>query len=159
LTRYFDASALVKRYVRERGSATDPLGAKGDAMSADSFGLTAIGQIAVRAQDLERAVAFYRDTLGMRFLFQAPPGLAFFDCGGIRLMLSRPEQPEFDHPSAIIYYKVSDIQQARNTLVARGVTFESEPHRIATLPDHDLWMGFFRDSEGNLLAVMSEVRR
>lgn len=127
-------------------------------MSADSFGLTAIGQIAVRAQDLQRAVAFYRDTLGMRFLFQAPPGLAFFDCGGIRLMLSRPEQPEFDHPSAIIYYKVADIQQARDTLVGRGVAFESEPHLIAKLPDHDLWMGFFRDSEGNLLAVMSEVR-
>ncbi len=128
-------------------------------MSADSFGLTAIGQIAVRAQDLERAVAFYRDTLGMRFLFQAPPGLAFFDCGGIRLMLSRPEQPEFDHPSSTIYYKVPDIQQARNALVGRGITFESEPHLIAKLPDHDLWMGFFRDSEGNLLAVMSEVRR
>lgn len=128
-------------------------------MCADSFGLTAIGQIAVRAQDLQRAVAFYRDTLGMRFLFQAPPGLAFFDCGGIRLMLSRPEQPEFDHPSSIIYYKVADIQQARDTLVGRGVSFESEPHLIAKLPDHDLWMGFFRDSEGNLLAVMSEVRR
>jgi methylmalonyl-CoA/ethylmalonyl-CoA epimerase len=122
-----------------------------------TFGLGAMGQIALRATDLDRAVAFYRDTLGMRFLFQAPPGLAFFDCGGIRLMLSRPE-PEFDHPSAIIYYTVADIQQARDTLVGRGVAFESEPHLIAKLPDHDLWMGFFRDSEGNLLALMSEVR-
>jgi len=124
-----------------------------------AFGLGAIGQIALRAHDLDRAVAFYRDTLGMRFLFTAPPGLAFFDCGGIRLMLSRPEQPELDHPGSVIYYKVPDIQHARDTLVGRGVAFESEPHLIARLPDHDLWMGFFRDSEGNPLALMSEVRR
>ncbi len=126
--------------------------------TAPTFGFHTIGQIAVRVQNLERAVAFYRDTLGMRFLFQAPPGLAFFDCGGIRLMLSRPEKSESDHPASVIYYKVDDIQQAREALVARGVPFESEPHLIARLPDHDLWMGFFRDSEDNLLGVMSEVR-
>lgn len=122
------------------------------------FALSQIGQISMRAKDVARAVQFYRDTLGLRFLFEAPPQLAFFDCGGVRLMLSRPEDGAFDHPGSVLYYKVSDIQAARDALVARGVAFESEPHLIARMPDHDLWMGFFRDSEDNMLAVMSEVR-
>ena len=127
-------------------------------MSAKSgFGLDRIGQIAVNVKDLGRAVAFYRDVLGMRPLFQAP-NLAFFDCGGIRIMLSPPEKPEFDHPGSILYYKVDDIQAAHATLRGRGVGFEGEPHLIARLPDHDLWMAFCRDTEGNLLALMSEVR-
>jgi catechol 2,3-dioxygenase-like lactoylglutathione lyase family enzyme len=122
------------------------------------FGLTRIGQIALRVHDVARAVRFYRDALGMRFLFETG-GLAFFDCGGVRLMLSAPEQPQFDHPASILYYKVDDIRAARETLAARGVAFEREPHLIATLPTHDLWMAFFRDSEGNMLALMSEVVR
>lgn len=121
------------------------------------FGLNQIGQICVIVHDLERATAFYRDALGMRFLFKAP-NLAFFDCGGIRLMLGPPEKPEFDHPSSIIYYKVADIQAAFETLVARGVQFEGKPHLIAKLSDHDLWMAFFADVDGNTLALMSEVR-
>jgi methylmalonyl-CoA/ethylmalonyl-CoA epimerase len=124
---------------------------------AVAFGLSQIGQIAVNVHDTGRAVAFYRDQLGMKLLFTAGQ-LAFFDCDGIRLMLDRPEKPEFDHPSSILYFKVPDIQQAHATLAGRGVKFEDAPHVIARMPDHELWMAFFRDSEGNLLALMSEVR-
>ena len=122
-----------------------------------TFSLADIGQIAIRALDLDRAVAFYRDVLGMRFLFQAPPGLAFFDCNGVRLLLDRPEG-EFDHPSSVIYFKVPEIQEAYATLSERGVSFRGEPHLIAKMPDHDLWMAFFDDTEGNTLALMCEVR-
>jgi methylmalonyl-CoA/ethylmalonyl-CoA epimerase len=125
---------------------------------ATSLSLSRIGQVAVRVHDLDRAVAFYRDTLGMRFLFQAPPNLAFFDCDGVRLMLDIPEEREFDHPASIIYYAVADIAAATATLKARGVRFDSDPHAIAKLPDHELWMAFFRDPDENVLALMSEVR-
>ena len=120
------------------------------------FRLAQIGQISVPVRDLERAVRFYRDTLGMQFLFAAP-SLAFFDCGGIRLMLGVPEKPELDHPGSIIYYKVADIQAAFDTLTSRGVSFVDKPHLIAKLEYHELWMTFFRDFEGNTLALMSEV--
>ena len=123
---------------------------------SERFGLTRIGQISVAVHDLERAVGFYRDTLGMRFLFQAPPGLAFFECGGIRLMLTLPEGGS-DHHTSVIYYDVADIHAAADTLKSRGVVFESEPHFVAQLGKSELWMGFLRDPEGNLLAVMSEV--
>lgn len=123
-----------------------------------SLQLSRIGQIFVTAHDLDRAVAFYRDTLGMRFLFQAPPKMAFFDCGGVRLMLGVPEEPEFDHPSSILYYKVDDIQAAWAALRDRGAELLREPHLTARMPDHELWIGFFKDSEGNTLALMSEVR-
>jgi catechol 2,3-dioxygenase-like lactoylglutathione lyase family enzyme len=103
-------------------------------------------------------VRFYRDTLGMRFLFEVP-NLAFFDCGGVRLMLSPPETPEFDHPGSVLYYKVADINATYTALKGRDVAFIDEPHLIARMPDHDLWMVFFRDSEGNTLGLMSEVRR
>ncbi len=119
-------------------------------------GLSRVGQIAIRAKDLERAVAFYRDVLGMKFLFQAPPGLAFFDCNGVRLMLDIPD-PEFDHPSSIIYFNVGNIHGTFEQLKRRGVQFRTEPHVIAPMEDHDLWMAFFLDSEGNTLALMSEV--
>lgn len=121
-------------------------------------GLSQIGQIALNAHDLERAVAFYRDVLGMRFLFQAPPKMAFFDCGGIRLMVGVPEEPEFDHPSSILYFKVDDIHTTWAALREGGAELRSEPHFVAKLPDHDLWLAFFKDSEGNTLALMSEVR-
>ena len=122
------------------------------------FGLGPIGQIAVPVGDVDRAVRYYRDTLGMKFLFQAPPGLAFFDCGGVRLMLDGPAKSVSENRSSVIYYKVPDIAAAHGALAARGVAFESNPHLIAKLPDHDLWMAFFRDPDGNLLALMSEVR-
>ena len=124
---------------------------------ATAFGLSQIGQIAINVHDTGRAVAFYRDQLGMRFLFAAGQ-LAFFDAGGIRLMLTPPEKPEFDHPASILYFKVPDIKQAHATLSQRGVKFEDTPHMIACRPDHELWMTHFRDSENNLLSLMSEVR-
>ena len=125
-----------------------------------AFGLDRVGQVAVVVQDVARATAFYRDVLGMRFLFAAPPGLAFFDCGGVRLMLSRPEGPDGAAAgSAIIYYTVDNIQAAYATLVARGAPGESPPHVVAPMGARDLWMAFVRDSEGNLLGLMSEVPR
>jgi methylmalonyl-CoA/ethylmalonyl-CoA epimerase len=121
-------------------------------------GIVRIGQIAINAQDVERAAVFYQDAMGLKLLFKAGPGLAFFDCGGVRLMLTRPEKPEFDHPSSILYFFVPDIRAAHASMKEKGVKFEDEPHLIAKMPDHELWMTFFRDSEGNLLGLMSEVR-
>ena len=120
--------------------------------------LDRIGQIAIRARDIGRAVRFYRETLGMRFLFEVP-NLAFFDCGGIRLMLSTAESAEFDHPGSVLYYKVQDLTASYDALKKCGVEFIDQPHLIAQLADHDLWMVFFRDSEENTLALMSEVPR
>jgi methylmalonyl-CoA/ethylmalonyl-CoA epimerase len=120
-------------------------------------GLSTIGQLAIPVSNLDRAVAFYRDALGLRFLFQAPPGLAFFDAGGVRLLLDRPEAG-FEGHSSVIYFKVDDITAMHQTLVARGVEFREPPHLIARMPDHELWMAFFRDSEGNTHALMSELR-
>lgn len=125
--------------------------------SATEIGITHLGQIAINAKDVERASAFYQDKLGLKLLFKAMPGLAFFDCGGVRLMLSRSEKPEFDHPGSVLYFAVPDIQAAYGTLKESEVRFEDAPHMIARMPAHDLWMTFFRDSEGNLLALMSEV--
>jgi methylmalonyl-CoA/ethylmalonyl-CoA epimerase len=123
-----------------------------------TFGLDRIGQIAVPVSDIERAVTFYREILGMRFLFQAPPGLGFFDCAGVRLMLDAPAKAQAQNYSSVIYYQVPDLHAAFETLSARGVSFEAKPHLVARLPDHDLWMAFFRDPDGNLLALMAEVR-
>ena len=122
-----------------------------------TFGLARLGQIAITVHDLDRATAFYRDVLGLSFLFRAP-NLAFFDCAGVRLMLGLPERAELDHPSSILYFSVADIDAAHAALVARGVSFTDRPHLIAKMPHHDLWMAFFTDSEGNTLALMSEVR-
>jgi catechol 2,3-dioxygenase-like lactoylglutathione lyase family enzyme len=121
--------------------------------------ITRLTQVAVVVQDLDRAVRFYRDTLGLKLLFQAPPGLAFFDLSGVRLMLDQPSEPlPRGVGTSILYYGVDDIQAAHAALVGRGVPFEEAPHMIANLGDRDLWMGAFRDSEGNLLGLMSEVR-
>jgi predicted enzyme related to lactoylglutathione lyase len=118
--------------------------------------LSRIGQISMTARDLDRAIVFYRDTLGLPFLFRAPPRLAFFDCDGVRLLLDVPEDKEFDHPGSILYFAVDDIRQAHQALMSRGVTFRKEPHLIARLPDREVWMAFFEDTEGNTLALMSE---
>ena len=120
--------------------------------------LTHIGQIAVNITDVDRAVRFYRDALGLRFLFQAG-SLAFFDCGGVRLMLSPAEKAEFDHPGSILYYRVADIEAAHADLTGRGVAFIDQPHLIHKAPDHDLWMTFFHDTEGNTAALMCEKPR
>ena len=98
--------------------------------------LSSIGQVAMVVKDVPRAVAFYRDTLGMKFLFQAPPALAFFDCGGIRLMLTVPEEKEFDHPGSILYFKVDDIDAVHADLKGKGVDFRrpASPHREVARP-------------------------
>jgi methylmalonyl-CoA/ethylmalonyl-CoA epimerase len=127
--------------------------------AAREIGISRLGQIAINAHDVERASRFYEDALGLKLLFKAGPGLSFFDCGGVRLMLTRPEKPEFDHPSSILYFAVPDIQAAHATMKEKGVKFDDEPHVIARMPDHDLWMVFFRDSEGNLMGLMSEVAK
>lgn len=119
-------------------------------------GIANIGQIAINVHDTMRAVEFYRDALGLKLLFTAG-NLAFFDCDGVRLMLSTPERPEFDHPSSILYFRVGDIQSAFARLVERKVKTENEPHLIARMPDHDLWLAEFHDTEGNIMAFMSEV--
>lgn len=117
--------------------------------------LNSIGQIAILVKDVARATEFYRDKLGMKHLFSAGD-LSFFDCGGVRLMLDKPEKAEAG--TSIIYFKVSEINEAHEQMKSRGVQFVDSPHLIARLPDHDLWMTFFRDSEGNLLSIMGEVR-
>jgi predicted enzyme related to lactoylglutathione lyase len=117
-----------------------------------------VGQIAVPVADLERAVRFYGDTLGLRLMFRAPPGLAFFDCGGVRLMLTGETGGVSPAAAGIIYYQVTDLPAAYQALADKGVRFVDAPHCVARLPDHELWMAFCRDSEENLLGLMSEVR-
>jgi methylmalonyl-CoA/ethylmalonyl-CoA epimerase len=124
-------------------------------MTETQIALNSIGQIAILVKDVNRATDFYRDKLGMKHLF-ATGNLSFFECGGIRLMLDKPEKT--DAGTSIIYFKVPEIREAHQQLKSRGVEFVDQPHLIAKLPDHDLWMTFFRDSEGNLLGLMSEVR-
>jgi predicted enzyme related to lactoylglutathione lyase len=121
-------------------------------------GLTSIGQINIPVHDLDRAVAFYREQLGLNFLFRVEK-LAFFDCGGVRLLLEIPEAEAFDHPSSILYFKVPDLHAAYETLQARGVAFVASPELVARMPDHELWMAFFEDGEGNTMALMAEVGR
>ena len=122
-----------------------------------NFEISTIGQISVTVHDIERATRFYKDTLGMKFLFSAG-NMAFFQCGEVRLMLAIPEKAEFDHPASIIYYKVDDIDSTYKILTDRGVKFEGEPQLVHKAEDHDLWMASFRDTEENLLALMDEKR-
>lgn len=126
--------------------------------SSPALSLSRIGQIAIVVHDVERATAFYRDVLGMRFLFEYP-GLAFFDCDGVRLMLSRPEREEFDHPASVLYFRVADIQSAYRALRERNVDLVDEPHIIARMPEYDLWMCFFHDLDGNMFALMAEATK
>lgn len=125
--------------------------------TAASLGITGVGQVAINVRDVQRAVEFYRDVLGLHFLFQIP-NAAFFDCGGLRLMLGIAEKPEFDHPASILYYKVADIHAAYASLQSAGAETVDAPHLVARMPDHELWMFFVRDPEGNHLGMMSEVR-
>ncbi|MDB5969690.1 MAG: Glyoxalase-like domain protein [Hydrocarboniphaga sp.] len=125
--------------------------------TAEASGLSQVGQIAVPVSDIDRAVQFYRDVLGMRFLFQVPPGLGFFDLNGVRLMLDGPAKAQAGN-SSVIYYKVPDLEAAFAALSQRGAQFEAGPHLVAKMSDHELWMAFFRDPDQNLLALMSEVR-
>ena len=116
-----------------------------------------IRQIAVVCKDVPRATAFYRDTLGLPFLFAAGPALAFFDCGGVRLMLSSDNEGH-DNLASMLYYLVTDIEGTQSDLETKGVSFVEKPHMIAKMPDHELWLSAFKDSEGNLLGLMEEKR-
>lgn len=120
-----------------------------------SLRLGRIHQIAQPVHDIDRAVAFYRDVLGVSLLFTAPPSLAFFDCAGVRLMLS-PPSPGLDHPGSVLYFAVDDIHAAHAGLTAQQVAFTTPPTKIATLADREVWLAAFTDSEGNPLALMAE---
>ena len=111
-------------------------------------------QISMPVADIDRAVAFYRDQLGAEFMFQAG-NLGFFDLDGVRLMLAEPEG-EGASGGSVLYFRVPDVPAAAETLRARGVTFEGDPHVVHRDARHELWMAFFRDSEGNLLALSGE---
>jgi predicted enzyme related to lactoylglutathione lyase len=115
-----------------------------------------IKQISINARDLPRATAFYRDRLGIRHLFDAPPQMSFFDCAGVRLLVGVPEAADSQPRSSIIYFDVKDIEAAHADLTAKGVTFRQPPHRVTRLADRELWLAFFEDSEGNVLALTSE---
>src|ERR1700678_2632006 len=115
-----------------------------------------IGQIGLTVRDLWRAKDFYRKTLGMKFLFDAGT-MAFFQCGAIRLMIGLSEE-SVAIGGTILYFKVSDIQGVHGVLKDQGVLFVQAPHLVARMPDHDLWMAFLKDTEGNTLGLMSEVR-
>jgi methylmalonyl-CoA/ethylmalonyl-CoA epimerase len=121
--------------------------------------LSEIAQVTNVVHDIDRAVRFYRDVLGLPLLFQAPPSLAFFQCGSIRLMLSPPENPEQDHPGSCLYFRVTDIEAVHRTLAARGVAFVDKPHRVHQTADYELWMTFFHDPDLNPMALMEEKRK
>ena len=118
--------------------------------------LGALGQIALTVGDLDTAVAFYRDAVGLPFLF-AVPNLAFFDCAGVRLMLARPEAGEVVANGATLYFTVGDIHAAHRALAQRGVPFVDAPHLIADMGSYELWMAFFHDPDAHLLGIMAEL--
>ena len=120
-----------------------------------SIRTTHLAQVAIPVHDLERAKIFYGDRLGLAHLFDAPPGLSFFQCGETRLMLSRPEGPE-TAAGSILYYAVADAAAAQAQLAADGIVFEEEARCIARVGDRDVWLAVCRDSEGNLIGLMSE---
>src|SRR5271167_4729525 len=124
--------------------------------AAASLGIQNIGQISIIVKDVERATAFYRDVLGLPLLFTAP-GMAFIDCGGVRLLLGRAETPELDHPSSILDFRVPDINAGHQRLVEQGVKIVAPPRLIAPMAKYDLWMSAFEDTEGNTHQLMSEV--
>lgn len=118
--------------------------------------LEKIGQIALTVTDLARARDFYQHTLGMRFLFDAGP-MAFFQCGDIRFALGTGE-PDAPRGGTILYFKVEDLRAVHAHLSGQGVDFVQPPHLVARMPDHELWLAFFRDPDQNVLGLMSEVR-
>ena len=117
--------------------------------------IESIGQIAVNVKDVGRAVAFYKDVIGLPLLFETN-GLAFFQCGETRLLLSLPEKPEFDHPSSVLYFKVDKLERTVVSMKEAGAIFIDEPHMVGKMGNTEIWMALFKDSEGNTHAVMSE---
>lgn len=120
--------------------------------------LSTISQIAIAVSDVEQALAFYRDVLGLDFLFSAGPKLAFLNADGVRIMLSTPQGAGTVGNNSILYFKVSDIKSVHSSVVARGAKNERDPELAARMPDHELWTGFIRDPDGNLVGLMEEKR-
>ena len=121
--------------------------------------LSEIGQIALIVSDVAQATTFYRDVLGLKFLFSAGPNLAFFAAGSVRLMLTKPEGKDEAGKNSILYFKVTDLASTHAAILARGAKNEREPALVAKMPDHELWMAFVRDPDGNRIGLMSEVRK
>jgi predicted enzyme related to lactoylglutathione lyase len=121
--------------------------------------LSEIGQIAIVVGDVARATAFYRDVLGLKFLFPAGPTMSFLTAGSVRIMLTTPQGAGEVGKNSILYFKVDDIAATHAAIVARGARKENDPHLIARMPEHDLWMAAVRDPEGNVIELMSEVKR
>jgi methylmalonyl-CoA/ethylmalonyl-CoA epimerase len=127
-------------------------------MSSPSPALSEIGQIALVVSDVAKATTFYRDVLGLKFLFSAGPNLAFLQAGSVRLMLTKPEGPGEAGKNSLLYFKVNDVAAAHAAIVGRGAKSEHEPRMIAKMPDHELWMAFVRDPDGNVVGMMEERR-
>ncbi len=123
---------------------------------SDSMNISAIGQIAIAISNLDKSVYFYEKILKLKKLFDVPPNIAFFDCGDVRLMLTTLQGPEHDHHTSVIYYKVSNIEQIFDELKALQVDIERAPGMVAKMPDHELWVGFIRDPDSNLVGLMEE---
>ncbi|WP_425331174.1 VOC family protein [Jeotgalibacillus proteolyticus] len=115
-----------------------------------------IGQIGVPVKDIHRAIAFYKEKLGLSLLFNTDT-MAFFECEGLRLMLTLPEKEEFAHPSSVLYFQVSTIQDTYERLAENGVAFIGNPHVVSKMGNTETWMVFFKDTEENTHALMSEV--
>lgn len=120
--------------------------------------LSEIGQIAITVSDVSAALPFYRDVLGLQFLFSPAPTLAFLAAGTVRIMLSTPQGAGVVGANSVLYFKVSDIEDTFASIVARGATSERVPQLVAKMPDHDLWIGFVRDPDGNLVGMMEEKK-
>ncbi|MRG87910.1 VOC family protein [Salinibacillus xinjiangensis] len=116
-----------------------------------------VGQIGIPVKDINRALDFYKDKLGLSLLFNTD-SMAFFECDGLRLMLSLPEKDEFAHSSSVIYFQVTNIKDTYECLVGKEVTFIDEPHVVAKMGQTETWMVFFKDTEDNTHALMSEVQ-
>ena len=117
-----------------------------------------IGQIAITVSDVGQALGFYRDALGLTFLFSPAPTLAFLQAGPVRLMLSTPQGAGTVGGNSVLYFRVTDIDAVFAAVVGRGASQERAPQLAARLPDHELWIGFVRDPDGNLVGLMEEKR-
>jgi methylmalonyl-CoA/ethylmalonyl-CoA epimerase len=117
-----------------------------------------IGQLLIPVDDFDKGVAFYRDTLGIPFLFSAPPQMAFFDCGGVRLLVGVMSEGQKAQRGATIYFHVDDIRAVYASLTRKEVAFRAEPHVVHRTPSSELWLAEFTDPDGNHLALMSEVK-
>lgn len=126
-------------------------------LNTQDLSQASVGQILIPVEDLEKAIPFYRDVLGLAFLFSAPPQMSFFQCGNVRLLVGVPEAGQPRQRGALIYFKVADIKGVHARLAQNGVHFVAEPHVVHRAATYDLWLAEFRDLDGNQLALMSEV--